>query len=270
MMDPKGRASYVKKRLLFYNIWAFVSAASGLSVIPNVEINTQLRMTSSSLMDNENRPFAVNIKVSVLQDERDEWLKQIKLDQMCSRRDEQGCLQFSLSEDIDSPNIFYLHEQYADEAAFTKHTQTPHFKHYDEYLKAKKPLEKEPEVSFFYPLGEGPDWPKRKRDAPKAAFCVTVNLYPKAELRDEFLKVIGNNKQGTDITEPLALQYTYGESTSASNVFHFHEQYVGNDGGKEGFDAHAASAHFKDWEGFAGTDPFAKEPEVYFSRVIED
>jgi quinol monooxygenase YgiN len=215
-------------------------------------------------------PFALNVKVSVLPSKRDEWLKQIKEDQKCSRGDEEGCLQFTLSEDTETPNTFYLHEQYVNRRAFIAHTQTPHFKKYDEYCKNEKPLDGEPELFMFRPLDEGEDWSKAKRDIYKAAYCVTVNLYPKAEVRDEFLKVIGNNKKGTDETEPLALQYTYGESTSKPNVFHFHEQYTGDDGGKQGFDAHAASPHFKDWETFVGTDPFSRDPEVFFSRVIED
>jgi quinol monooxygenase YgiN len=126
------------------------------------------------------------------------------------------------------------------------------------------------EFVMFSPLDEGPDWSNSKRVAHKTAFCVSVNLYPKEEVRDEFLKVISNNKRGTDGSEPLALLYTYGESTSKPNVFHFYEQYGGEDGGKEGFNAHAASPHFKDWESFVGTDPFVKDPEVYFSRIIED
>lgn len=226
--------------------------------------------TTHGLSQPKIAPFALNVKVSVLPSHRDEWLKQIKRDQKCSRRDEDGCLQFTLSEDVDKPNTFYLHKQYANRRAFLAHTQTSHFKHYDEWCKNAQPLDGEPELFMFRPLDEGEDWAQGKRDIPKSAYCVTVNLYPKEEVRDEFLKVISANKKGTDKTEPLALQYTYGESTSKANVFHFHEQYTGGDGGKEGFDAHASAPHFKDWESFAGTDPFVKEPEVFFSRVIED
>jgi quinol monooxygenase YgiN len=51
-------------------------------------------MTSSSSMGES--PFALNAKISVLPEKRDAWLKEIKEDQKCSRRDEEGCLQFSL------------------------------------------------------------------------------------------------------------------------------------------------------------------------------
>ena len=282
---------------LQYTIFCLSTA---LSLVLSFSPQTQLSMSSSSsVMHSSDKPFALNVKVMVQPDKRDEWLQNIQDDQRCSRRDEEGCLQFSLSEDTDSPNTFYLHEQYVDEAAFHAHTQTPHFKRYDEYCKSKNPLVKEPEVFMFSPLDEGSEWSKGKRNIPKTAYCVTVNLYPKDEVREEFLKVIGNNKKGTDETEPLALQYTYGESTSIPNVFHFHEQYAGEDGGKSGFDAHASSPHFMDWESFVGTEyvsimylcvscssfamlitqnlfsiiysysPFVKAPEVYFSRIIE-
>jgi len=243
---------------------------SALSHKKLVRRDFQHMMTSSSASsDTASRPLALNYKVSVLPEKREEWLKQIKEDQTCARRDEEGNLQFSITEDTESPNTFILHEQFADELAFTAHTESPHFKRYDEFCKAAKPFDGEPELYLFSPLEEGADWVKNKRDIPTTAFCVTVNLYPKSEVRDEFLQVIKNNKKGTDDTEPLALQYTFGESTTKPNVFHFHEQYSGEEGGKQGFDAHAASAHFADWESFVDTDPFVKPPEVFFSKIIE-
>eukprot|EP00536_Pseudo-nitzschia_multiseries_P000072 jgi/Psemu1/249157/estExt_Genewise1Plus.C_20190 len=228
-------------------------------------------MTSSSTSsDAASRPFALNYKASILPEKREEWLKEIKDDQTCTRRDEEGNLQFSITEDTESPNTFILHEQFVDENAFIAHTKSPHFKRYDEFCNTVKPFDGEPEICLYAPLEEGADWGKNKRDIPKTAFCVTVNLYPKSEVRDAFLEVIKNNKLGTDNTEPLALQYTFGESTTEPNVFHFHEQYSGEAGGKEGFDAHATSPHFADWETFVGTDPFVKAPEVFFSKIIED
>lgn len=103
---------------------------------------------------------------------------------------------------------------------------------------------------------------------PDYAYCLNVNLYPKADVRDEFLQVIAANKAGTDANEPLALQYVYGESTTAPNVFHFHEQYTGEDAGKEGFEAHTKAPHFGDWEAFASKDVFEKPPVVSFFKTI--
>lgn len=229
-------------------------------------------MMSTSSSSDGSQPFALNAKMSIRPEKREAWLKQIKDDQTCTRNGEEGNLQFSISEDVDTPNTFYLHEQFADKSAFDAHTQSPHYARYDEFCKTEKPFAPggEPELMFFSPLEEGSNWANNKRDVRNTAFCVTVNLYPKSDVREEFLKVIANNKKGTDETEPLALQYTFGESTAETNTFHFHEQYDGKEDGKEGFDAHASSPHFADWESFVGTDPFVKAPEVYFSKIIED
>ena len=245
--------------------------ASGLS--PRTQHTVQLKMSSSSSsIPDAGRPFALNAKMSIRPEKRNAWLKIIKDDQMCTRNDEEGNLQFSISEDVDTPNTFYLHEQFKDKAAFETHVHSAHFARFDEFCKTEKPFSPggELELLCFSPLEEGSGWADSKRDVRKTAFCVTVNLYPKSEVREEFLKVIANNKKGTDGKEPLALQYTFGESTTEANTFHFHEQYSGAEDGKEGFDAHASSPHFAEWETFVGTDPFVKPPDVYFSKIIED
>ena len=257
---------FVSCASLFFNLFLLSETAFSFSV----PTRTNLMMASS--IETESRPFALNVKMSILPEKREAWLKQIKDDQSCTRNNEEGNLQFSISEDVETPNTFYLHEQYINESAFNAHAASPHFARFDEFCKTESPFAPggEPELFFFSPTGEGPEWFKKDRVIPKTAFCVTVNLYPKSEVREEFLKVIENNKKGTDNTEPLALQYTFGESTSEPNTFHFHEQYSGAEDGKEGFDAHAGSPHFADWESFVGEDPFAKAPEVYFSKIIED
>mmetsp|Transcript_18237 Transcript_18237/g.27352 ORF Transcript_18237/g.27352 Transcript_18237/m.27352 type:complete len:106 (+) Transcript_18237:96-413(+) len=88
-------------------------------------------------------------------------------------------------------------------------------------------------------------------------FCVNVNLYVKPGKREEFLAVIRNNQKGT-AKEPLALDYTWGESTTEANTFYFQEKYKG----KEGFEAHQKAPHFAKWEEFVKTHPFTKDPEV--------
>jgi hypothetical protein len=52
-------------------------------------------------------------------------------------------------------------------------------------------------------------------------FCVSVNVFVKPERREEFLKVIAGNAAGTRSNEPLNLSYTWGESTTEKNTFHF-------------------------------------------------
>ncbi|KAI2497752.1 hypothetical protein MHU86_16747 [Fragilaria crotonensis] len=101
-------------------------------------------------------------------------------------------------------------------------------------------------------------------------FCLNVQLCIQPQVRDEFLKVILNNQKGSREDEPLCLQYDFGENVNTPNVFHFHEQYVGEDAGKEGFLAHQASPHFAVWEEFAakGSDVFTKDPVVTLFRTI--
>jgi len=254
------------KSALLFAYGFLLTTTHALSVRPH----TRLMMTSSS-SPSASPPFALNVKMSILPEKRVAWLKQILDDQTSTRNNEKGNLQFSISEDVDTPNTFYLHEQFVDESAFQAHAASPHFARYDEFCKTEKPFtpEGEPTISFFCPMEEGATWVERERVAPlTTAFCITVNLYPKTEVREEFLKVIAANKKGTDTAEPLALQYTFGESNSELNTFHFHEEYSGEEDGKQGFDAHASSPHFADWEKFADTDPFVKSPEVYFSKII--
>lgn len=89
-------------------------------------------------------------------------------------------------------------------------------------------------------------------------FCVNVKLCIKPERRDEFIECIQNNQKGTLETEPLALEYVWGEDTETPNTFHFYEKYKG----KAGFEAHQASPHFAVWKAFADSDPFSEPPRV--------
>lgn len=86
----------------------------------------------------------------------------------------------------------------------------------------------------------------------------------KPEVRDEFLGVIRQNAAGSN-NEPLCLQYSWGESVNEPNTFHFHEQYVG----EEGLAAHNAADHFGIWEEFASKgNPFARPPIVQKFKLI--
>jgi quinol monooxygenase YgiN len=194
-----------------------------------------------------------------------------------------GNLQFVVGQDVEDENTFHLHEEFVNLQAFRDHCASPHFVRYDDYVKTNQPFTADPSIYFYYPMGEdrnGSSSPVKKQPIHKGAFGLNVNLYPKANVRETFLNVILNNKKGTDTLEELALQYTFGESTtlqddgpdtrsSSSNIFHFHEQYSGDDHGKEGFDAHTRAPHFAAWEDFVATDPFEKDPEVYFFRILE-
>mmetsp|Transcript_5650 Transcript_5650/g.8187 ORF Transcript_5650/g.8187 Transcript_5650/m.8187 type:complete len:256 (+) Transcript_5650:58-825(+) len=236
--------------------------------------------TATSLSTTPYYVLALNAKCRVKPEQREAWIAAIQENQLCTRRDEPGNLQFVVGQDVDDENTFYLHEEFQNIAAFQDHCASPHFCRYDEFCnksKKKAPLDGDLELVFYHPRDDEPNEHIQKRPIHKNAFGLSVNLYPKASVRDEFLTVISNNKEGTDTTEDLALQYTYGESATvegfgaegAENTFHFHEQYAGENHGKEGFEAHTSAPHFSAWEEFVGTDPFEKDPEVFFYRILE-
>ena len=227
--------------------------------------------------------LAINVQISVLPEQREAWLEAIKDDQKYTRQDEEGNLQFVIGQDVNDENKFYLHEEFINSDAFLKHCATPHFERYDTFCKETPRFVSEPVIDLFHPLeeeeeNESQSQSPSKRTIQKGAFGLNVNLYPKPQVRDEFLNVIKNNKKGTDTTEPLALQYTFGEATGGiagfpdgnPSTFHFHEQYTGEDHGKEGFEAHQKAPHFADWEAFVGTDPFTKPPQVFLFKILEE
>ena len=182
-----------------------------------------------------------------------------------------------IGQDTEDENTFYFHEEFVNCEAFQEHMETEHFKVYNAFVNEEEPFEEPPVICLYNLREENDDVVTKKRGVHKESFGLNVNLYPKASVRDDFLKVISDNKQGTDTIEELALQYTYGESTTidgisegSANTFHFHEQYTGKDHGKEGFDVHASMPHFAAWEEFVQTDPFEKDPEVFFFKIIEE
>ena len=210
------------------------------------------------------RPYAVNLKFSLKPSRRQDFLSLANRNQRKSLDLEPAALQYTVGEDIDSPNTFYIHEQFIGAEGFDAHQAMDHtadwttFKNSDPFMEGG-----EPTFDFYFCDHDIEKVPIRP------AFGVHVELYPKPELLHEFLEVINNNQKGSVENEPLCLQYVYGESTAEENKFIYHEEYKGDDGGKQGFEAHKATPHFQAWEEFAGTDPFTKPPVVAFFRTIE-
>jgi quinol monooxygenase YgiN len=93
-----------------------------------------------------------------------------------------------------------------------------------------------------------------------AKYCLNVSLVVKPERRANILKCIAANQAGALSTEPLAIEYLWGEDVNTPNTFHFFEQYQS----LAGFEAHTKSPHFADWLAFEGTDPFTEPPRVVF------
>jgi quinol monooxygenase YgiN len=49
------------------------------------------------------------------------------LDMVGPSRGEEGCLCYNLHESLDEPGLFIFYEQWASQAAFDSHLETPHF-----------------------------------------------------------------------------------------------------------------------------------------------
>eukprot|EP00584_Thalassiosira_punctigera_P001976 CAMPEP_0172526284 /NCGR_PEP_ID=MMETSP1067-20121228/1226_1 /TAXON_ID=265564 ORGANISM="Thalassiosira punctigera, Strain Tpunct2005C2" /NCGR_SAMPLE_ID=MMETSP1067 /ASSEMBLY_ACC=CAM_ASM_000444 /LENGTH=248 /DNA_ID=CAMNT_0013309755 /DNA_START=97 /DNA_END=843 /DNA_ORIENTATION=- len=205
--------------------------------------------------------FAINVRFRVLPAREAEFLSAIKENVRKTMEEEPNALQFALGRDVDDPLTYYLHEEYESRSDHSEtHRETDHFKKCMEFF-GTDPFA-EPHVADEFELcHEGPS----AKIANAEAVCLNVELCIKPEVREEFLAVIRQNKAGSD-EEPLCLQYSWGENVNEPNTFHFHEQYVG----EEGVAAHNAAPHFAKWEEFASTGPFARPPVVQkFSALLD-
>ena len=209
------------------------------------------------------KPYAVNLRLSVKTERRDEFLSLIKDNQRKTLELEPASLQYVVGEDTQNPNTFYLHEQFVGAEGFDAHRNMPHasdwasFKQSDPFIEGGEPV-----LDFYF--GDH----KPEKATIRSAYCVHVELCVKSEFRGEFLEVIRNNQRGSNEDEQLCLQYVFGESTTEPNKFIFHEEYNGGENGKEGFDAHTNSPHFQIWEEFVNRSPFSKEPVVNFFHSL--
>ncbi len=235
-----------------------------LSLVGCNGFSLTMSSSSSSTATTNAKPYAVNLKFSVKPDRRDDFLSLVKENQRKTLDTEPAALQYIVGEDVDTANTFYIHEQFVGEEGFIAHRDTDHaadwaaFKNSDPFTK-----EGQPQFDFFYGDHEIEEVPIR------SCFGVHVELCVKPDLVEEFLDVIQNNQKGSNNDEPLCLQYVYGESTTEKNKFVFHEEYTGEDGGKEGFNAHTKTPHFEKWELFTEKDPFSKPPVVNFFKSLD-
>ena len=211
------------------------------------------------------KPYAVNLKLSVKPERRDDFLSLVKDNQHKTTELEPENLQYVVGEDVDTPNTFYVHEQFLGQEGLDTHRNMPHNADWIKFKESNPFIEGgEPTTDFYFGEHEVEKIPSRP------AFCVHVELCVKPDIRDEFLEVIRNNQRGSTQDETLCLQYVYGESSSEPNKFIFHEEYEGADGGKEGFDMHCQAPHFAKWEEFVEKDPFTKDPVVYFFKTLSE
>jgi len=208
------------------------------------------------------KPYGVNLKCSVKPDRREEFLSITKETQRKALETD-FTLQYTYGEDVDTPNTFHIHKQFVGEEGLVAHRKTDHGCAWEAFSNSDPfATNGQPAVDFFYGEHDVENVPIR------SCFGVQVELCIKANLIDEFLDVIRNNQRGSTNDETLCLQYVWGESTVEKNTFVFHEEYMGDDGGKEGFDAHTQTPHFEKWEEFTEKDPFSRPPVVNFFKTI--
>lgn len=73
------------------------------------------------------RPLSLVISVRVLPGRRDAFVAGISRHAATSVRDEPGCLRFDVTADAADPDLFWVCEVFADEAALAAHRASPHF-----------------------------------------------------------------------------------------------------------------------------------------------
>ena len=215
---------------------------------------------ASPTTTNKNKPFAVNLKLSIKDDRREGFLSLIRSNQRKTLDLESESLQYVVGEDAETKNTFYLHEQVTSSQGFLDHRATDHTADWAAF-KATDPFVGSIEMDSYLLEHSTSECEPRKE-----AFGVQVVLCIKPEVREDFLKCISANRAGS-MQEPLCYQYAYGESDTTPNRFIFHEEYKS----REGFEAHKQTPHFADWETFAATDPFTEPPVVNFfeSHLLE-
>lgn len=98
--------------------------------------------------------------------------------------------------------------------------------------------------------------------APFEVYCLNVTLFVEEERREEFLRCIQANQNGTLAPEDLCLQYTWGEDETCRNTFHFQVQYIGSEG------LEAKWEKFAEWEKFAKSDLFTAPPNLMLFKSV--
>jgi quinol monooxygenase YgiN len=100
-------------------------------------------------------------------------------------------------------------------------------------------------------------------DISATTYCVNLQCQVKESRRDEFVRLIIENRIRTLVDEPDALQYVVGEDVRVRNVFYIHEQFRS----AAAFDHHRSTPHNANWQEFKNSDPFEVPPVAHFYHV---
>jgi len=221
--------------------------------------------TSSSFSPLDGGVIALNVKARVKPEHREGLLDVLTIDAKGTRNDEPGGLQFVIGQDVTDANTIFLHEQYKSMADFEYHQKTPHFQKVLSFLEASDPLE-EPMMGNVYRCQHPPK--EYLETTSSTRYCLNVESSIKPELRDEFVELMTNHQLKSK-QEPLCVQFDWGVSIDDENTFYIHEEYVGNEEGKEGFLAHEASPHFAKFVKFNNEkQPYSKPQVVQFFKLL--
>jgi len=82
---------------------------------------------------------------------REEFLKTIKINWAGTndRKIEPLNVLYTIGESVDTPNTFHFQEQFASKEGFIAHTQSPHFKVWEEVAKLEGLYSQPPKIDFF-------------------------------------------------------------------------------------------------------------------------
>jgi quinol monooxygenase YgiN len=88
-----------------------------------------LQSQSSSVVPSTQLPHGAVVLTATIKAlaGREAVVRSALLDMVGPSRDEAGCICYNLHESNDEPGLFIFYEQWADQAAFDAHLETPHF-----------------------------------------------------------------------------------------------------------------------------------------------
>lgn len=199
--------------------------------------------------------FGVNARLVAKPERRDELTALLHQNRASTLQNEPEALQFSFGPDPNDPLVVHLHERFASRHGFDVHRDAPHLDDWREF-KASDPFFVPPRF-VFYDLAEGSgEVPESKGPG---VFCRNVDARIRPEARGDFLEVIRGTALGSR-DEELCLQYAWGEDVEVQNLFHFHEEYIIGNGGRDELETLASTPSFEEWKRFAGDGDLFMEP----------
>lgn len=196
---------------------------------------------------------ALNVRFQLEDGQRNAFLDAIKEDQEHTLSDEANALQFVVGQDVDNPNIIYLHEQYVSQSDLDHHNETPHFKKFIQFVQSNGISD--PVLDRFNCLHK----PSGKISL-RPAFCLNVESCVKPEVRDKFTALMKRHQQ-LSLAEPGCLQFDWGVDAEDPNTFYIHEEYQS----KKDYDDHEMTFHFDTFMKFnSAKQPYSKPQVVGF------